>query len=162
MAIIATTYLRARKWPLFIIYLLVAFPFILVRLLSSHDDPKNAFYIGFILFSHAFVFMFWYSLDKLEIRIYDQSIAYKTSLYTREVSWNDIIDVDLHFGFAGQHPHVKWTFYAGKKSLVIDPSYFSKTDNRFLAEVIVAKCSDARISKSINNMANGKFPWYLF
>ncbi|HEX5152027.1 MAG TPA: hypothetical protein VFW07_11305 [Parafilimonas sp.] len=162
MAAITTTYLRARKWPLLIIYLLIAFPFILVKLLSSYGDPNNVFYIVFIFFAHALIFVFWYSLEKLEIRIYEQSIAYKTFLYIKEVNWDDIIDVDIHFGFAGQHPHVKWTFYAGEKSIVIDPSYFSKTDNRFLAEVIVAKCSNARISKSINNMANGKFPWYLF
>ena len=141
MAAITTTYLRARKWPLFIIYLLVAFPAMCVKLLSSYDDSKIVFYIVFILFSHGLIFIFWYCLEKLEIRIYDPSIAYKTLLYVREVNWDDIIDVDLHFGFAGQHPHVKWTFYAGKKSIVIDPSYFSKTDNRFLAEIIVTNAA---------------------
>ena len=160
--VIATSYLSARKWPLLIVYLLIAFPFVLVKLLSSVDDSKNNLYIIFILFTHLLVLLLWYAIKKLEIQVYEQSIVYKTLFYKRELDWNDIIAVDLHFGFAGQHTHVKWIFSTPQRSIIIDPSYFSRKDNRFLAEVVMDRCSSAHISASIKSMAGGKFPWYVF
>lgn len=139
----------------------IALPFVLVRLLSNADDSKNGFYAGFIIFSHALIFLLWLAFNNLEIRIYQNSIAYKTLLFTREINWNEIIDVDLHLGFTGQHPHPKWTFFAGKKSINIDPSYFSRTNNRFLAEAVMSKCINAKISDTVKKIADGKFPWYL-
>jgi hypothetical protein len=139
----------------------MAFPFVLVKVFSSPTDSKNSFYLIAILFTHALIFIFWYVANKLEIQIYNQSIAYKTLFHFKEMYWEEIIDVDLDFAFTMHHADTRWIFTSVKKSMSISSSYFSKKDNRFLAEAVVAKCSSARISASIKKMAEGKFPWYV-
>ena len=135
--VITTTYLKARKWPLIFVYLFVAFPFLLVKLLSDANDPKMNFYIAFIIFTHLLVFFLWFALSKLEIQIYPDALAYRTLFFRKEVNWNEITDIKLDVGFAGQHPHLKWIFFAGRKSISIHPSYFSRINNRFLAEAAI-------------------------
>jgi len=53
-------------------------------------------------------------------------------------------------------------FPGTKKSIRIESSCFSRKDNRFLAEIIMDRCSSARISASIKNMTHGRFLWYVF
>lgn len=149
-------------WPLSIVYLLLVIPSIAVAFLSSGDNRGSNVYIILILFTHLFVLLLWYAVSKLEIWIDEQAILYKTLFTTKELAWKEIIDVNLHLGFAGQHPHVKWTFSAVEKNITIESSYFSRSDNRLLAAAVIKKCVKARIAPSIESLAAGKFPWYVF
>jgi hypothetical protein len=41
-------------------------------------------------------------------------------------------------------------------------SFYSRKDLRKIAEAVVIKCAKAEIDPRIQNMAEGRFPWYIF
>jgi len=161
---ISTTYLKARKWPLLVLYIVIGAPAAWLALQKDDSyDPQQKVFI-FILFAltHLLILFFWYVASQIEIQIYNDSLIYKTAFKTKEIAWRNITESELEFHFHSHGGRAQWNIVSPEKIIKIDPTYFSRKDTRMIAEVLVDKCRSAKISDNVKAMANGKFPWYVF
>lgn len=157
---IATTFLHARRWPLWIIYLLICAPWIVLLIFFEPDD-KTSIYVYIALFTHLLFAFFYYAVIKMEIGIYNEGLVYKNIIKTKEVLWDEIVSSELSYDFDMHGGRVKWIFQTREKKLAIEPTYFSRHDNRLLAETLISKAKRATVSENIVMMAHGRFPWYI-
>lgn len=160
---ISTTYIKARKWPLLIVYLLLGVPVLVAFLEDGTEDHQQKIgIICFLVFSHLLFFFFWYVVRKMEIQLYHDSFVYKTAFKTKEIVWQNIMKSEFEFSFHGHSGDVKWRIESPQTTIAMSVGYFSRSDCRLIAEVLVDKYKEAKISENIKAMAKGRFPWYVF
>jgi hypothetical protein len=157
---ITTQEIKFRKMPLYVIAaILVLFGYILIDT-GKLNDTANLVAGGIVL---AILLLFYFS-SKLNLVIDNDGITQERFFgKVMELPWTNIKTSSLAWHFHGHGANLLWEFtcYEGK-NFSITPTYYSRKDVRLLAEAVVLKCKQAVIDKRIINMANGKFPWYIF
>ena len=152
--------LRTNRSLLLILFLeLVA-----IFLILNKDDriifQDYILIIAILIIPMSAVFIYKYSVLKI-----DASGLEKRSFKTRvSFKWQEIkrADVEIHTNFfPNTHRHAI-KLKSGNKELIILLTDYSRKKVKILCEAIVSTCPDANISDKIRNMAEGKFPWYIF
>lgn len=151
---------HARKWPVFVIYGVIATGVGLMEFrVSDAGFIKSMFLIGLSIFAALFYFV----LSRLKIVIDDHGLMMQMLLKTESLRWAEISSSNLSFEFHGHTGDVKWVFERiTKKAFSFSPTFFSRQDLQAVAEALLSKCPKADISEKVRKMAEGKFPWYIF
>jgi len=78
--------MHARRWPLWIVYLLICFPTIII---SAFPDVNSEVKIDVLLtvFSHLLSAFLYYAVLKMEIQIYSDVLIYKNMIKTKKIEW---------------------------------------------------------------------------
>ena len=81
----------------------------------------------------------------------------------KEMKWNEIKSSLLSWEYNGHGANLGWviTAFSGK-TMNLQASFYSRKKIQLIAEALVQKSNKAELDKRIINMADGKFPWYIF
>lgn len=153
-----TIHARARlAWA---ILLITALPLSLAEILDSNHDKR---FLLFIMLLILLCFILYATTKKIKIYIDEDKMVISDFLKNRTLLWTDVSFSDISCSVEGSHSvSLNWIFKTvNKKSVEIKLGYYSRTDMTILANQLIEKAKDARISKKIYNIAQGKFPWYL-
>lgn len=149
---------RAGVFLFFVLAVLLLFTMAIVDKanISLDDYLCLAFLIILVVF-------FTYLPTLTQLEIYNEGFTKKELFKTREFFWEDVqsAELDWHFHMHGVNLFMKFRFYNGKDYL-FPLTFYSRKNIQILCEAIVSACPDAKISDKIKNMAEGKFPWYIF
>jgi hypothetical protein len=117
----------------------------------------------FLIVSIALLLFMWTVLQKLQIEIDDLGFRLQSLFNTKELLWKDVVKTYIryhHYGKSGSH---YWYFDKSDGSKIrFRISLFSRKNLQPIAEAVTLKCGVAEIQDKIQNMAAGKFPWYVF
>jgi hypothetical protein len=156
---IQTTHLRPRSY----FALLAMIPVVLylyVALKMNREDQTLWIITGFI--SAIPLGIFFYNW-KSRVLIDNDGITSKTPFNERAINWKDITRSYLKVRHTGKSSQRRWHFenITGK-----GPSFstglYSRRSLRTIAEALTTKCPNAEIEPKIRDMAEGRFPWYIF
>lgn len=154
---IETTELRSRPWPAYLLFVVGVTLFFLPH--RNNEYIAQYFGDGFI----AFAILMWWLIAKAKFIIDDYGITYKTIFSTKQIFWNTISKTYIKY-----HQHEKsgsfdWYFEnLDGRVEKFSINLLSRKNIRFIAEAVVTKCRNTDIEQRIYNMAEGKFPWYIF
>jgi hypothetical protein len=156
----ASYIIKARRWPLIILFLFLTAPFLIIYLAQPEEYYPMYFMMGIAVFCS----LFYFALSKLKIYIDDEKLRLEMLLKSKEIYWKDIISSRLNWQIEGTHSAgVSWIFHSKKSNhLELKLGYYSRNDMKILAQQLIDKSSFADIHEKIYKMAEGKFPWYIF
>lgn len=115
--------------------------------------------IGLIVFS----IVLWILISKIRVIVNDSGVAYKTAFTTIDVPWNTIQKTYIKYRQHGKSGSFDWYFESVTgQTKKFSINLLSRKSIRIIAEAITTNCRNADIEKRIYNMAEGKFPWYIW
>lgn len=116
-----------------------------------------------ILFIAGFCLLLWFLLRKTELRIDNDGLTHKTFFSTRQARWEEVAKTYIKYEHRGKSGRYYWNFImTGGKDLKFSSSLYSRQSLRQIAEAVTTKCDKAEIQDRIYQMAQGRFPWYMF
>jgi len=149
----------ARKWPILIIFIVIALPFIILKLQDGGNKAINIF----LLIDAAFCILLFTWAKYMSITVDNEGIEYRIIFKKISVPWKEIQLTKLAFEFHGKSGDFIWHFISNQNKVInFSTGYFSKNDLRLIAEVVVSKCPEHVIQGKIKEVSQGKFPWYVF
>ncbi len=79
------------------------------------------------------------------------------------ILWDDITFSTVSWTIEGIHTaSLNWVFRTkGKKDIEVRLGYYSRADMIILANHLIDRSKEAKISEKIYQIAQGKFPWFL-
>ena len=142
----------------FVLLVLVVFT---MAILDKQKATLDDYLCLAFLVSLAVFFVYLPKLTRMEI--YNEGFTKKELFKDREFLWEEVLKVDLdwHFHMHGVNLFMKFKFKNSKEYL-FPLTFHSRKNIRILCEAIVSACPDEGVSEKIKNMADGKFPWYIF
>lgn len=149
-----------RKWPL---YFIAAVFLLMLYILNDKGKIDGAAY-----FAMGGLFLFlviYYMLSKCKFIIDDAGITQELFFgKKRELKWNEIVSSNLNWQYYHGHgASLSWDFCGHfRKKISIKTSMYSRKKLRSIAVALIEKSKQAYIDKRIQNVAEGKFPWYIF
>lgn len=159
--LLQTSYtIKARTWPVWIIFSLAGFPGIFLMISEPTKKGGPSLFVAACLFS-LLVYIFSRSM---KITIDDEWLVYSAYGKTRQVRWNDMTLSSVGWTIEGGHTaSYSWHFRTVNNKLVEIPlGYYSRSDMRILANQVISRAKKAELSAEIHRFAAGKFPWFLF
>lgn len=134
-------------------------PFLYIKINGDKESIADIFIAIATIVCSAFYFV----MSRIQIHIDNDGIVLKTLLSINSMEWKHVKSSKLSFEVHAHSGDIKWIIAnENGEGLRISPTYFSRKDNQFIAEALLAKCKCANISDKITNMAAGRFPWYIF
>lgn len=108
--------------------------------------------------------LFYYLLGKRKIIIDSNGITNQL-LFDKEqhIPWQEISNsaVDWHNYII--YSSTEWEFNnKSGTALSITLYNYSGKDLQLIAEMLLSKCPNAKVDQKIRDLADGKFPWYIF
>jgi hypothetical protein len=156
---VSTQTFYARKWPIFLIFLLLGGSFLILKVNGEEDKSLDLF----LLIISVFCLLLYVWGSKMFVSIDNEGITYKIIFRKTFISWKDITRTKLAFEFHGKSGDFIWNFTSkDNKQISFSTGYFSKNTIRAIAEAVVEKCPHFVIEGKITDISNGKFPWYIF
>jgi hypothetical protein len=97
------------------------------------------------------------------VMIDNDGIIYKTPVREKTISWRDVSKSYLKMRYTGKSSQRLWHFEnSAGKGLAFPTGSYNRRSLQTIAEAITAKCPQADIAPKIREMAEGKFPWYVW
>jgi hypothetical protein len=150
--------LHARNWPALIPLVLAVIIFIFFS--PQHNDATMIVVCGFLVLAALFMRIL---LASVRIIMDDSGLNHKTLFRSRTVAWKNISKTYLRYRHHGKSGGHYWFFEdADEKRLRFPLRLFSRRSLQELAAFTVAKRKEAIFDERILNMAEGRFPWYIF
>jgi len=160
MVPVATQIFYARKSPLAVLIVIAS---AMLLLLILHPAGKKSALLFLALFIGLVVVFLYFLLNKISLTINNDGLEYKTAFRTKNLLWREVTASRLNFEFHGHSGDIFWLFNLNNsRDLKFSISFFSRKELRAIAEAVVAKCCNTCVSKKIQQMSQGKFPWYIF
>jgi hypothetical protein len=148
-----------RKWPILIIFCLCCLPFILAKFSGEHIRGIDWFIAG----SLVLTLLIYYMGMKLKIVLDNDGFEIHNIFRKQRLNWLEIRQSKLSFEIEAHSGDIKWVFRTAEgREYSFSPSYFSRYSIQKIAEALIRKSPSALISDKIRNIAEGKFPWYIF
>jgi hypothetical protein len=155
-----TTYLlKARKWPVWILFAIMGGPWIFV--LAS--DPHDRVALAFLLLAGCFCLLLLFMSKFITIYLDDEKMVVSDAWRKRTLYWSDVQASSIEWGIEGHHGgRLTWIFRKSDGSPVdLTLGYYSRADMTLLARFLTDKARGATFSRKVRDMAEGRFPWYL-
>ena len=147
-----------------LVYIFFLFFAVLTLLIGTKTGYKDARLYYFFAGVTAFVVLWLIVLSRLKIYIDSSLIRMETIIRKEEILWKDVKESKLAWQIEGPHAaSLNWVFESinGKK-IEIRLGFYSRDDLMILSQQVIDKAKHAKISQRIYQMAEGRFPWYLF
>jgi len=156
---IQTTYLKPRTWTKYLFLLTPTTLLVLYFVLDRKDDVLLYIALGSL---SIFVVSAWL-LNKVHVMLDNYGITYKSAFFSRNIEWHEVTSSYFRMRHTGKSTKRLWYFEnITGKSIHFSTSMFSRASLQTIAECLVGKCPDAAIDQKIRDIAEGKFPWYIF
>jgi len=155
---VSVTYLKPRV-KFLLIFLL--FPIAMGVIYFSEEGEKQEVFIAVAIMSAVFLIIY-FLLNKSYIMIDDHGITAKNVLREKSIDWKDIRRSYFKIIHTGKSSKRMWYFEGERSDLRFSSNLYSRQSLKTIAEALVGKCPGAEIDDKIRNIAEGKFPWYIF
>ena len=152
--------IKVRKWP-FIIFLALYLLFVLYVIdVKSIEDSLKWILAGSLLF----ITVLFYVVINNKIIIDNKGIVQQILIgKQKDLEWIDIKSTKINWDINIHGGELSWEFIGiSGKTIKINPSYYSRRNLKQIAEALLSKCDHADLDIRIFEMAEGKFPWYIF
>ena len=152
--------IRARTWPVWIIFSLAGIPGIFLMILEPTEKGGAWLFIAACLLS-----LLVYAISRtMKITIDDEWLVYAAYGKTRRLRWNDLASSSLGWSIEGGHStSYNWHFRTvDDKLLEIPLGYYSRSDMSLLANQMISRAKNAELPAVIHRIAAGRYPWFLF
>ena len=126
---------------------------------QSPDADEALYAIGI---PAIIIIIIWYLFSKSSITIDNEGLHYKTIFSDQSFLWKDVTRTYLKYRHQGKSKQLYWYFEVFEKDYRMSMSFYSRKSLQTIADAVVIKCTKAEIDPKIENMAAGKFPWYIF
>lgn len=155
---IQTTYLRPRSG----IILLILIP-VLVLVVTAYTtyNYDNTIKIISALTLLIPVGMYIFIINSY-VELDNDGITSKNPFRTKNILWKNITRSYFKVVHTGKSSKRMWYFENDKNSFRFATNLYSRSSLREIAEALIAKCPNAAIDQKIRNIAEGRFPWYIF
>jgi hypothetical protein len=146
--------------------LLMAFPFLVcivimfIVLANAEKTSLETFYLTLIPLT--ITALIWLGRKKVQLIIDNDGITYKTIFKEQYVPWKDINKTHLKYEHHVESGGHYWFFNTSAKPLKFFINLYSRKNLQIIAQAVVEKCKHSAIEERIYNMAEGRFPWYIF
>jgi hypothetical protein len=155
---VQTQTFRARKF-----ILIIPLPLIVGLLLMPRTAENKNYLTIFLIASLALLFFIWTTLKKLKIEIDNVGFRFQSLFHSKEFVWKEVVKIYIKFHHHGKSGSHYWYFEKVDGSRIrFRIILFSRKNLQSIAEAATMKCSLAEIQDKIRNMAEGRFPWYVF
>jgi hypothetical protein len=155
---IQTTYLRPRGFIFLIPLALCIALFIIVG--TQTNVPKEVELI--FLIPLVILLIFWIGFKKTLITIDNEGLSYKSIFSTKQFAWIDVQRTYIKYKSHGKSGSHYWFFELINGRFKFITGLYSRRSLQQIAQAVMEKCKNAQVKDRILNMAEGKFPWYIF
>jgi hypothetical protein len=152
--------IKARTWPVWIIFCVIGIPAVILIFTEPGDKAGPYLFIAACLLC-AILF----GLNRtMKIELDDERLVYSAYGKKRSIRWNDVTTSSLSWSIEEGHTaSYNWSFLmTDGKDLHIPLGYYSRSDMRALANQAIDRAKNAVLSKTVHQIVEGKFPWFLF
>jgi hypothetical protein len=152
--------IKARTGPLWILFFITGMPAILLLIAEPKDKAGPYLFVAACLLCALL-----YGLSRtMKIEFDDERLVYSAYGKKKSIRWNDITVSNLSWSIEGGHTaSYNWNFVmTDGKELHIPLGYYSRSDMSVLANQAIDKAKNAVLSKTVHQMAEGKFLWFVF
>jgi hypothetical protein len=152
--------IKTRKGPMYMI--LVVLVFFIGIVMDSDKNQDVMVWVAVLVLMLVGLLLF--GLSKLKLIADNDGITQERFFgKSAEIKWSDMASTSLVWHFHGHGANMTWEMKSvSGKIFSLTPSFYSRKDLRELSEIIIGKCPQGSVDKRIVNMAQGKFPWYIF
>ncbi len=154
----STISLHPRKWPALIPF---GFAVLIFGFLHPPIKDQNLTYICLSLV--ALSLFLWWVLSKAYIKADPSGLVIGNVFRQREMAWTSVSESYILYRHHGKSGSYYWFFLSkdGKK-IRFSVRLYSRPNLQMLAEMLLTQSKDAMIEDRVRNMAEGRFPWYIF
>jgi hypothetical protein len=122
--------------------------------------------VDYILFGAALFFpLIGIILYKFTgIKIEDEGLVDIGLFRDKKILWNDIVKVNNEWHSSSYSRNISYSIKLtfNNREHYISLSDYSRKNIQILCQSIVSACPNAEIFDKVDDMAEGKFPWYIF
>jgi c-di-AMP phosphodiesterase-like protein len=154
---IQTTYLRPRSG----IILLTLIPIIILIAVANTTNNDNNLKVASALMLLIPIGLYIFITNSY-VEFDNESITSKNPFRTRNILWKDVTRSYMKVIHTGKSSKRMWYFENYNKRFRFATNLYSRKALRTIAEALVTKCPGAEIDQRIKDIAEGKFPWYIF
>lgn len=155
---IQTTYLRPRGFIFLIPLVFCIALFIIVG--TQTNVPKEVEFI--FLIPLVILLIFWIAFRKTQITIDNEGLSYKSIFTSKQFAWGDVNKTYIKYKSHGKSGNHYWFFELINGRFKFTTGLYSRRSLQQIAQAVMEKCKNAQVEDRILNMAEGKFPWYIF
>jgi c-di-AMP phosphodiesterase-like protein len=154
---VQTTYLRPRSG----IILLTLIPVLILVIVANTTDSTSTLKIasGVMLLIPIAAYIF---IINSYIEFDNDGITNKNPFRITSIQWKDVTRSYFRVVHTGKSSKRMWYFENFEKKFRFATNLYSRKALRAIAEALITKCPNAEIDQKIRNIAEGKFPWYIF
>jgi hypothetical protein len=154
---VQTTYLRPRSG----IILLMLIPILIAIGIANttSGDSTLKWVSGLMLLIPIGMYIF---ITNSYIELDNEGITNKNPFKTKNILWSEVTGSYFKIVHTGKSSKRMWYFEGTGKRFRFSTNLYSRKALRSIAEALITKCPDAHIEQKIVNIAEGKFPWYIF
>lgn len=154
---VQTTYLRPRSG----IILLALIPVLIIIVVANTTNNDNNLKIvsALMLLIPLAIYIF---IVNSYIEFDNDAITHKNPFRSKSILWKEVTRSYFRVIHTGKSSKRMWYFENDIKTFRFATNLYSRKALRSIAEALITKCPEAHIDQKIRNMAEGKFPWYIF
>jgi hypothetical protein len=154
---VQTNYLRPRSG----IILIALIPVLILVVIANTTDNTVSLKIASAVMLLIPIGMYIFITNSY-IEVTNDGITAKNPFKTRSIEWKNITRSYFKMVHTGKSSKRMWYFENFEKRIRFATNLYSRKALRTIAEALVTKCPNAEIDQKIKNIAEGKFPWYIF
>jgi hypothetical protein len=154
---IQTTYLRPRS-GIMLIMLAAVLIFVIIANNAQNDAITK---IGSALLLLVPI-GFYIFITNSYVELNNDGITAKNPFKTKSIEWKDVTRSYFRVIHTGKSSKRMWYFENDSRSFHFATNLYSRNSLKAIAEALIAKCPGAEIEQKIRNIAEGRFPWYIF
>jgi c-di-AMP phosphodiesterase-like protein len=154
---VQTTMLRPRSG----IILLALIPLIIVLGVANtlHKDNTIIIVSALMMLIPVGIYIF---ITNSYVEVDNDGITSKNPFKTKSILWKDVTNSYFKVIHTGKSSKRMWYFENFDQRFRFATNLYSRKALRTIAEALMSKCPNAEIDQKIRNIAEGKFPWYIF
>ncbi len=155
----ASLVIKARRWPILILFAIAGLPFCIAYLMNPQDKALLYFAFGVAFLCVCFALI----ITRLKIFLDNDLLRIEMLFKKQEVFWRDIVASKLSWQIEGGHTaSLNWMLQTKNAKIEIGLGYYARKDMKIIAQQLIDKAKEAEIEDKIYAMAEGRFPWYIF
>jgi c-di-AMP phosphodiesterase-like protein len=154
---VQTTFLRPRSG----IILLALLPVLVLVIVANPVNNDSALKIASVLMLLIPVCIYIFVTNSY-VEFDNDGITHRTPFKTRIIRWKDVTRSYMKVIHTGKSAKRMWYLENDKEQFRFATNLYSRRSLRSIAEALLQKAPQAAIEQRIRDIAEGKFPWYIF
>jgi hypothetical protein len=155
---IQTTHLRPRKFIFLIPLIFCVGLFIIV---GAQKSPSIEVELIFLI-PLGILLIIWTAYRRIILTIDNEGLTYKSIFSTKQFAWNEVQRTYIKYKSHGKSGSHYWFFELVNGRFKFSTGLYSRRSLQQVAQAVLEKCTTAQVEDRILNMAEGRFPWYMF